>query len=87
LVQFIPEAGRNLHGRTAVGLTGEDGSFHLQTLPGGTGALPGAYRVTVSAYTGPVTSVLQKYTQPRSSPLVVKIPPGGTTDLLVNLDP
>jgi hypothetical protein len=46
-VTFVPEGGR---GRSASGLTGSDGVFHLTTFNTGDGALPGTYKVTVTLH-------------------------------------
>lgn len=44
-VKFLPDEGSS--GQTAVGTTGSDGSFRLQTNAPGDGAMAGTYRVVV----------------------------------------
>jgi hypothetical protein len=46
-VTFLPKDGS---GRSASGLTGSDGVFHLTTFNTGDGALPGTYKVTVTIH-------------------------------------
>jgi hypothetical protein len=85
-VQFTPDPAKNKQGRTAVGQTGADGSFRLQTPPYGEGALPGTYRVTVAGYPGQKMPFPSKYSLLDKTTLVVDIPQGGKQDLVLKLD-
>jgi len=49
-VQFIPAV--DGQGQPAVGVTNQEGVFHLTTFAAGDGAIPGNYKVTVSKQAG-----------------------------------
>lgn len=85
-LQFTPDAVKNPQGRTALAQTGDDGSFQLQTPPDGQGALPGAYRVTITVYPGQKIPFPSKYTRLDKTTLLVEIPQGGKSDLVIKLD-
>jgi hypothetical protein len=83
-VQFVPDTAKNQQGMTATAQTGNDGSFRLQTLPHGDGALPGIYRITLVAYPGRQPFPV-KYTRSDKTSLIVEIPPEGKSDLAIKL--
>jgi hypothetical protein len=85
-VQFVPDPAKNPQGQPAVGQTGADGAFRLQTPNHGNGALAGAYRVTVTGYPGRHT-IPAKYSRHDKTPLGVEIPQGGKEDLQLKLEP
>jgi hypothetical protein len=84
--------------RPAAGRTDAAGRFKLGTNKTGDGAVPGTHRVTVT-YVGPEVNVApgdefkelpppkvpEKYASPESSDITQEIPPGGTTDLKIDL--
>jgi hypothetical protein len=74
-IQLVPDGTQGTHGPAGAGQTDEYGSFRITTPPHGEGAVPGGYRVTVMSYTG--KGVPRSYTDPRTTPLRVEIPPGG----------
>jgi hypothetical protein len=83
-IQFVPDPQTNKDGFPATSLTGEDGSFKLQTPPYGDGAAPGAYKVIVLGYPGKAV-IPEKYTRIDKT-LSVEIKPGGDDKLLIKLD-
>jgi hypothetical protein len=85
VVQFTPDSTKNPKGFTAQASTGADGSFTLKTPPYGDGASPGWYRVTVAGY-GNRQPFSSKYTRFDKSPLVVEIPQGGKSDVVLKVD-
>lgn len=84
-VQFTPDSVKNPNGHTAQASTGTDGSFTLKTPPYGDGASPGWYRVTVAGY-GNKQKFSSKYTRFDKTPLVVEIPQGGKSDMVLKVD-
>jgi hypothetical protein len=74
-IQLVPDGKKGTKAPAGVGQTGEDGSFRITTPPHGEGAVPGRYKVTVTSYTG--KGVPRSYSDPRTTPLRVEIPPGG----------
>jgi hypothetical protein len=85
IVQFTPDPSKNPKGYTAQASTGADGSFTLKTPPYGDGAQPGWYRVTVTGYGGK-QNFSSKYTQFNKTPLVVEVPQGGKSDVVLKVD-
>jgi hypothetical protein len=61
-----------------------DGSFRLRSFPHGTGAQAGTYKVTVSLGAG-APKALAKYTNPKSTPLLVEVPETGLDNLVIDL--
>jgi hypothetical protein len=85
VVHFVPDPSKNKNGHIAQGYTGADGSFSLKTPPHGDGAAPGWYRVTVTGYGGK-QSFPSRFTLPDKTPLVVEIPQGGKSDVVLKVD-
>jgi hypothetical protein len=85
-LQFTPDPVKNRDGHTAMAQTGEDGSFRLQTPPYGEGAVVGTYRVTVTGYPGQKVPFSSIYTRLDKTTLVVEIPQGGKSDLVLKLE-
>jgi hypothetical protein len=76
-VQLIPDDKKGTTAPPGAGQTDNDGGFEITTPPHGQGAVPGHYKVTVTAYSG---SVPQRYTDPVKTPLSIEIPAGGLED-------
>lgn len=83
---FIPDTAKNPQGRSASAQTDAQGAFKLQTAPRGEGALPGTYRVTVNLYPGQKIPFSPDYTRLDKTTLIVEIPQGGKSDLVLKLD-
>jgi hypothetical protein len=81
-VQLIPDEAKGTTAPTGAGQTDEDGRFQITTPPHGEGAVPGHYKVTVTAYSG---SVPQRYADPITTPLLVEIPLDGLEDWRLEL--
>ncbi|HEV3261058.1 MAG TPA: hypothetical protein VG013_29675 [Gemmataceae bacterium] len=75
-VQLIPDNTAGMHGPTATGQTGEDGSFTLQSPPYGEGAVPGGYKLTLQQYGG-LPSIPAQYANPTATRLKVEVPEAG----------
>jgi len=71
-VTFHPEA---KDGKKATGKTDAEGKYTLKT-DGAGGAAPGKYRVTISLKRGDKELLPPKYTDTRTSPLVVEVNKG-----------
>jgi hypothetical protein len=74
-IQLVPDAAKGTHAPAGAGQTDENGAFHISTPPDGEGAVPGFYRVTVTAY--PSQGLPPTYSDSMKTPLRVEIPPSG----------
>ncbi|HKB38881.1 MAG TPA: hypothetical protein VKD72_20730 [Gemmataceae bacterium] len=74
-IQLVPDASKGTHAPAGAGQTDENGAFRITTPPHGEGAVPGFYRVMVTAYVG--QGVPPSYSDPSKTPLRVEIPPSG----------
>jgi hypothetical protein len=76
-VQLMPDETKGTTAPTGAGQTDGDGGFEITTPPHGQGAVPGHYKVTVTAYSG---AVPQRYADPIKTPLSIEIPAAGLED-------
>jgi hypothetical protein len=81
-VQLIPDGKKGTAAPAGAGQTDADGHFQISTPPHGDGAVPGHYRVTVTAYSG---NVPRQYADPVKTPLTVEIPAEGLSDWMLEL--
>jgi hypothetical protein len=81
-IQLIPDEKKGTTAPTGAGQTDEEGRFQITTPPHGDGAVPGHYKVTVSAYSGKVP---QRYSDPVKTPLSVEVPAAGLEDWKLEL--
>src|SRR5262245_66457096 len=49
-IQLVPDASMGTHAPAGAGQTDENGAFRITSPPDGEGAVPGVYRVMVTAY-------------------------------------
>jgi hypothetical protein len=74
-IQLVPDGAKGTHAPAGAGQTDENGAFRITSPPHGEGAVPGCYRVMVTAYT--VKGVPPSCSNPATTPLRVEIPPSG----------
>lgn len=71
-ITFVPASGRPAHGEI------ENGRFTMTTYSPGDGAVPGKHRVGVAS-----EAIPERYSVPTSSGLVLDVPPGGNTRIVI----
>jgi hypothetical protein len=82
-IQLVPDAAKGTHAPAGAGQTDENGAFRITTPPHGAGAVPGFYKVTVTAYHG--HEVPPSYASPTTTPLRIEVPRGGLKNWELNL--